>query len=473
MHFPAQGLAQSAFFPHLCGGVAFPLGALRRATGTMGDLTIEVMTEDGLHRRALRRGAAVLLLVAASAVANAYDFEADGIYYNILSEADRTCEVTYLYYDSSSNGGAYTGEVVIPEAATRLGTAYSVVAIGGYAFCHCSGLTRVTIPEGVATIGDGAFCLCGGLAEVTIGGGVTTIGDWAFWLCSGLSEVTIPESVATVGDWAFYYCTGLTRATIGGGVTAIGRFAFYECASLAQVTIGEGVTSIGHSAFYGCASLREATIPESVTAIGSYAFQGCTGLARVTIGDGVTTIGDGAFSDCRGLTEATIGEGVATIGDRAFDNCSGLSEVTIGEGVTSIGYSAFGGCASLREVTVPEGVATIGSYAFSGCTALASLTSLNPTPPSCGNEVFCDVPTSTCVLHVPAGVAGAYSSATGWEDFLNIEEAEASPVRGVATDGQAEATARYTMDGKRTAAPQKGLNILRYPDGTTRKVLVK
>ena len=33
--------------------------------------------------------------------------------------------------------------------------------------------------------------------------------------------------------------------------------------------------------------------------------------------------------------------------------------------------------------------------------------------------------------------------------------------------------ARYTIDGKRISAPQKGINIIRMSDGSTRKVVVK
>ena len=33
--------------------------------------------------------------------------------------------------------------------------------------------------------------------------------------------------------------------------------------------------------------------------------------------------------------------------------------------------------------------------------------------------------------------------------------------------------AYYRMDGRRVEKPQRGLNIIRYPDGTVRKVIVK
>ncbi len=47
-----------------------------------------------ISTEALRLCAIVISLFVASLAANAYDFEADGIYYNILSSSERTCEVT-------------------------------------------------------------------------------------------------------------------------------------------------------------------------------------------------------------------------------------------------------------------------------------------------------------------------------------------------------------------------------------------
>ncbi len=97
------------------------------------------------------------LLVLCALSAHAYDFEVNGIYYNVLNEMAQTCEVTGLSSDSS-NAEAYTGNVVIPETTTYLGKTYSVAAIGAYAFYYCSGLTGVTIPTSATSIGDYVFC---------------------------------------------------------------------------------------------------------------------------------------------------------------------------------------------------------------------------------------------------------------------------------------------------------------------------
>lgn len=41
------------------------------------------------------------------------------------------------------------------------------------------------------------------------------------------------------------------------------------------------------------------------------------------------------------------------------------------------------------------------------------------------------------------------------------------------TEGDVQEVARYTIDGVRLSAPAKGINIIRYSDGTTKKVIVK
>ena len=49
----------------------------------------------------------------------------------------------------------------------------------------------------------------------------------------------------------------------------------------------------------------------------------------------------------------------------------------------------------------------------------------------------------------------------------------AAGIDGVTTTESNEIVARYTLDGQKLAAPQKGINIVKYADGRTAKVMVK
>ncbi len=110
----------------------------------------------------------------------AYDFQVNGIYYNITGS--NTVEV--------ANGESCSGNVVIPNTVTNSGKTYSVTSIGGNAFQYCSELTRVTIPNSVTSIGYAAFMSCTSLKSVVIGSSVNSISFFAFYKCSSLATIT-------------------------------------------------------------------------------------------------------------------------------------------------------------------------------------------------------------------------------------------------------------------------------------------
>ena len=94
-----------------------------------------------------------VVMLLCSATASAYDFEVDGIYYNILSLSDLTVAVT-------SGDNEYSGEVIIPSTVSYKSKALTVTSIGEYAFYDCCGLTSVTIGNSVTSIGNYAFYNC-------------------------------------------------------------------------------------------------------------------------------------------------------------------------------------------------------------------------------------------------------------------------------------------------------------------------
>ena len=327
------------------------------------------------HLNIFKRALLALLILCSSSVW-AYEFEVDGIYYNITDETSRTVEVTY-------GENKYTGNVIIPSTVTYNSVAYSVTGIGSYAFNYCTSLTSITIPNSVTSIGNNAFSHSDGLTEITIPNSVTYIGSYAFEYCDGLTEITIPNSVTYIEKRAFMYCTGLTSVTIPNSVTSIGGRAFQECTSLTSITIPNSVTSIDNTAFRYCYSLTSIVVDEENSVYDSR--EGCNaiietatntlviGCKNTTIPNSVTSIGYQAFSGCDGLTEITIPNGVTSIGYSAFGFCTGLTGITIGNSVTSIGYYAFQGCNSLTSIEIPNSVTSIGVGAFNECFGLANI----------------------------------------------------------------------------------------------------
>ena len=84
-----------------------------------------------------------------------------------------------------------------------------ITKVGDEAFCDCSTLKSIALPDGVTELGGWAFFGCIYLEEATLSNRLKTIGDAAFSSCSTLSSITLPQSLEHVGDSAFYGCSGM------------------------------------------------------------------------------------------------------------------------------------------------------------------------------------------------------------------------------------------------------------------------
>ena len=259
----------------------------------------------------------LLLALLLPALASAFDFQVDGICYNINGN-EATVTSKGDYYNMYFVG--YLGAVVIPPTVTYNGTTYPVTSIDEIAFYYCEGLTSVNIPSSVTKIGNFAFGNCPALTSIVVESGnprydsrnncnaiistadntliygckntmipnsVTKIGNFAFEGCHGLTSIVIPNSVTAIGNKAFYNCDGLTSINISNSVTAIGDNVFENCDELASIVIESGnprydsrdncnaiIETADNTLIVGC---KNTTIPNSVTSIGNFAFCYCWG----------------------------------------------------------------------------------------------------------------------------------------------------------------------------------------------------
>ena len=215
--------------------------------------------------------AAAMLIIGLDAFA--YSFENGGLYYNILSTQDMTCEVT------QKATGSYVGEIVIPETVVNDGKTYKVTAVGYRAF-------------------KGS-----GVKSVKIGDNVETIGSVAFYYCREMETVQLGKNLRVLGSQAFYNCNVLTSVEMGDSVTEIKDNAFYDCRELSELKIGKNVKTIGVAAFGNCSNLTSVVIPDSVTEIKDNVFYYCSKLTSVTIGKSVKNICPISFYMCEALTD--------------------------------------------------------------------------------------------------------------------------------------------------------------------------
>lgn len=233
---------------------------------------------------------------------------------------------------------------------------------------------------------------------------VTGIGNSAFNMCSGLTSVIIPTTVKYIGNQAFYWCVNLTSINIPSSVESIGSYAF------------------------SATGLISVSIPSSVTSISKCAFNYCQDLTSISIPSSVTNIPDYFLNECPKLTSVDIPSSVTNIGEYAFYGCKSLTDVKIPLPISSIGYAAFCNCTNVKSISIPSTLTNIAGLSFNGCSGLTSIHSYITTPLNLSGDQFGGIKTSNCILYIPLGTKQLYQAATGWKDFLNMVEFDATGI---------------------------------------------
>ncbi|MBQ7652049.1 MAG: leucine-rich repeat protein, partial [Victivallales bacterium] len=310
------------------------------------------------------------------------------------------------------------------------------------------------------SIGWRAFCGCTGLTSLPIPDGVTSICNAAFYGCTGLTSVTIPDSVTSIGEYAFNRCTSLQYATLGKSVTSIGAEAFTSCGLKAIFCKGgrlEGLYSAGirdrnvpvlalpgeewqsslqgdwpvqvfDETMFALEALGEGSvevsnvcvvsvvieeapewlhllaaeleagqplsftydIPESTGTyeghlrfrpVGSVDFSFTLPVAMVKAVNGVSylqLLGKSHIVNCDGSGEMTVpdeldGKPVISMYGGVFAGNTGITSVALPDTLQELPAGCFAGCTGLVSIKLPNGIAEIGDGTFEGCSKLAAI----------------------------------------------------------------------------------------------------
>ena len=284
------------------------------------------------------------LLFLYSNVIWAHDFEVGGIYYNILSETDKTVEVTYQG-KWASDYDEYVDYVIIPEYIDYDGKTYRVTKIGDFAFRGCSNLCDITLPNCIINIGQDAFMGCCRLTSIIIPSSITNIGYRAFDGCTSLNSVVISDITA----WCnidFYESTS--------NPLYYAQRLFLNNNLLREIIIPNDVKEIKQYAFFGCKSLYSVKNTENIEFIGKYAFYGCINLVSIDTGNKVRSIEVGTFENCTALNNVSLGDNIENIGDYAFEGCTSMTSLYIPSGVKEISNTAFADCIGIKELYIED-----------------------------------------------------------------------------------------------------------------------
>jgi hypothetical protein len=346
-----------------------------------------------------------VVLMFGTVAAHAYDFEVDGIYYDITSQSDKTVAVTFLEEDVETP--TYIGEITVPPTVQKDDITYTVKSIGAYAFYNCSQLTKISIPNVVDSIGRAAFASTA-LTEFYMPASVSSLSINVFYGCNSLERInvspdnktyaskdgvvynkdftdlvafptgiggdfTVPDGVINIVERSFCSNEKLTSVVLPQSVKTIGEYSFWGCKTLQKIELPDSLITIDSHAFDGCHLLYEINLPESLTALGAYAFGWCYALKSITIPKNITSLNEAVFCYCTSLEEINVPETLTCYGKWAFFGCSALTEYTIPETVTELGYASLAYCTSLKSVYIPNSVTTFDGMLFWNCTSLTDV----------------------------------------------------------------------------------------------------
>lgn len=411
----------------------------------------------------------------------AYDIEVNGIYYNANVQG-----MTLTVTKGEKN---YKGNLIIPATIEYKGKSFTVAGIGDFAFCDVESqyanqanteLLSVSIPSSVINIGHSAFWQCTSLSSVIISNGCNYIDEYAFMDCTSIESITIPNSVKSIGGGAFGGCTSLKKVILedgdetlkanyafdGKNITNIhlGRNisgdSFLDNAPLETATIGNCVTYIGG---FRAAKLKTITIPSNVKSIGHYAFSGSS-IEEMIISDSKEPITVGYDGLAATIKKLYIGrniefnaQGYGYWFTSVFENSKGIEEIIFGDNIT------YGTCESYYDQAI---------WNFGKCENIKTIIVKMNNPFTIQASTFSDKTYLTASLYVPYGTLSLYQSTPSWNSFFEIKEGDPTGISSAQLNNENN-TIIFDINGKSLTHLQKGINIIKMSDGTTKKVLVK
>ena len=369
------------------------------------------------------------------------------------------------------------------------------------------------------------------IEKIIIGDGVTSIGDYAFIDCTGLTSVTIPSSLKRVGFVAFSGCTGLTKVNvtdiaawcgiifpdldanplcyahhlysdenteiknlvIPNSVTSISSCAFYGCSELTSVTIGNSVASIGDGVFIDCTGLTSISIPNSVTSIGNRALDGCKleelmiynvnakfpkAFSNKTLQHAMLYIPEGTWSDAIYEGDCYLFNNIREVATSTQSLSPSITYNLIN--TESFGYAVYD--ETTNKIKMAKAFYSIDENEVNNCWQVQSQSGKNylynlgaqkyASVSVDGNITLSAYPVEITITEGENGLILGADTNHRW-GFVK-SQGQSNPT-SINTNIHYDTTDRihYSLDGRQFKDPQKGINIVRYKDGSTKKVIIK
>lgn len=238
-----------------------------------------------------------------------YDFKVDGIYYDILSEEEKTVEVIDPAPRWGAETGLYCGNLIVPPTVEYDGTTYLVTSFMSCYYCpvmmislpstieyvcqsavsNLSHLVYLQFPDNIESL-PGPAC-CEELTVFNIPASVRTIEVGSFQSV-GLNTLWIPQNVKTIEDFCIIRNESLEYVLFSNEVSngdvvmstveTIGSHCFSDNPVLQYAMLPNTLISMGEDCFNDCPSLRAVSLPPADLKL-SNCFNGCPSICTIMV----------------------------------------------------------------------------------------------------------------------------------------------------------------------------------------------
>ena len=343
------------------------------------------------------------MMILLSIVAKAYDFESDGLYFNILSSTEKTVEIT------SGSETYKVGEITLPSSVSYKNVEFSVVGIGDNAF-NSATFDGITIPASIKTIGNRAFAYSSyyNRPYYICFEGKISINSEAFW-CSWYGTFIFinnePPTLIDGSDRGYLFNTNPIMCIPDGA----NDNSFKKFASRGSV--------IHYESSIDASVLKSLALSQFLVNSDDYEYE-ITSLTKpysaklksVKKSDAYISLpASVSFSNYNFLVRNTC--------ENLFSNAENLEELIIPEGYISMDGS-IGICNSLKKVIIPSTIKIL-SKTFENCPNLEHVESniQNPFETDAFNTNIISLFTT---LYVPDNSIEYYKSTSPWNLFQSI-----------------------------------------------------
>ena len=104
------------------------------------------------------------------------------------------------------------------------------------AFCLCSNLESISLPNSLNYIEETAF-MGSKISSIRIPPEVTEIGSHSFSCCNNITDVYFPQKISIIREGMFNCCYSLKKIILAGKILKIEENAFYRCQSLEHIFV--------------------------------------------------------------------------------------------------------------------------------------------------------------------------------------------------------------------------------------------